>query len=763
MKTKAILIITQKEIKKFFDHFNGYLLVLLFLSLNYFFFLKVFFLNSELSLRSLFYNLSWILPVFVASLSMGAFAHEKDKSTLEYLMTKPIKIGDLILGKIFGISSVAVIAVLLTLPLAFLMSMFGVLDFGEIFSSYLGVIIFVLATVSLGVGISSFFNDQIIAFILTSVVLLFLNLFGSDFTIINLPVNLANFISKLGIFSHYDSFIRGIIRLEDLFYFIILFVIGFLMARINLAKVRLNISQFLILVRNLTTKVSLWFLAIFIVVLMNTFWLKINNLKLDLTYSQKYSLSKITKDILSQGDNIKITAYLSDGIPTQYQSLVKELKYILTDYQSASKGKLEVIYIDPAGKEQELQKEGVNKANFSIMENDNFQQKSGYLSLVLENKTKLTKQPLNLASGISDNLDYTLTKIIYKLKNNAKIKVAFASGEALEKDFLTSYNIFSGLLKEDFELIKVALPIQAEEITGTKTSKTEKVELPSLNEYKILILANPKKEYTVEAQDSIKQFYENGGGILYLADGMEINSQFNLALANSNKSGQLFSDYGVTVKQGLLEDYQHNVVVNMDDGSGNGFLVNYAFWLINQSVFDKKKFNFLPDTLVMPWASSLDLVGESWQKLYQTSDSTLFKEATSSMSLEPRDKKTVNLQKSQSYVTSAILENSKGGKLAVIANSSLFEDQFMGNRLNPQNLLFGLGLFEKLGDSANISTIKARSLSTSRFLIEADQEVQKDFFRFGSFGFSVGVLAIIGYWRWWRVKNLANIFSDLDL
>lgn len=760
MKINKIYPIIKKELKKTFDRFGGYILISIFLLLNYFFFLKTFFLNSELSLRGLFYNLSWILPVFVSALTMSSFSQEKDKSTIEYLLDKPIKIRDLVLGKILGVSKVASISVLLTLPLVFFMTMFGSVDFGEIFSSYLGAIVYILATASLGVAISSFFKDQILSFITTSVVLLFLNLLGTEFAQINLSLNLANFLATLGIFSHYDSFIRGVVRLGDLFYFIGMFLIGYVIAQININKIRFNNKLFAKYLRNIFLKTIGIVVAVIAILFLNKFVFKIEGLKFDLTANKRYSLSEVSKKILSQGDKIKITAYLSNDVPSQYQSLVRELKYILSDYQSASQGLLEVNYLSPSGNEKKMQEAGIQKMNFSIIGDDNFQQKTGYLGLVIENEDKLTKEPLNLGGNIDDNLDYVLTKIIAKLKNNKKTKVAYVSGDGLEKNFNTDYQAFSQLLKDEYDLMKVELPVIADE---EETQEDEENELPDLSQYKMLIIAGLKKQYTVEAKDLIKNFYENGGSVLYLSDGMQINGQFNLAVANEDGAGRLFEDYGVVVDQGLLKDYQNALVVNLNDESGNSFLTKYPYWLVAEKVKSDEDQDFLPETIVLPWASKLSLIGEGWRELYQTSSLTKFQEATSSMTLDVADSEKINLGEGQKYTPAAMLENDKGGKLVVIANTGVFEDQFVSNPMNPQNLIFGLGLFENMSDSLNLSSIKARSLAANRFMLKPGQEYLKGVFRYGSVGMSFGILIIIGICRWQRVKNLSKRISDLDL
>src|SRR3989344_1404595 len=125
MNLSKIQEITTKELKSYFDHAQGYLLLSILLAVLYFLFLRTFFIIGTASIRNLFQLLPWILTIFVPALTMSSIASEKDKQTLEYLITQPITPKDIINGKIFGAWIFSSIGILLTLPLAFLISTIG--------------------------------------------------------------------------------------------------------------------------------------------------------------------------------------------------------------------------------------------------------------------------------------------------------------------------------------------------------------------------------------------------------------------------------------------------------------------------------------------------------------------------------------------------------------------------------------------------------------------------------------------------------------
>ena len=236
ISTKTILEIAKKELRYFFDQPTGYLLLGVFTGLLYYFFLKTFFIDRFVSLRQLFQWLPWFLTVLVPAVTMSSFAKENEVQTIEYILTKPIKKVELIIGKVLGASAFVFFGILLTTPLLVVLPRLGTLDYGEALTSYLGSLIFILATVSIGVAVSSFCKNQITAFIFAVLIIFGLNIISSGLFTLNLPINLANFLGSISLIDHFRSIIRGVLLLEDLGYFLILIMVSYLLTYLNLAN-----------------------------------------------------------------------------------------------------------------------------------------------------------------------------------------------------------------------------------------------------------------------------------------------------------------------------------------------------------------------------------------------------------------------------------------------------------------------------------------------------------------------------------------------
>lgn len=230
---KAILL---REIKSFFGSPVGYLVVAIFLLLNGLF-LWVFdgefnILDSGFADLSPFFTLApWILIFLIPAVTMRSFADERKQGTLELLLTKPLGIWQITLGKFLGSLLLIVIAILPTLVYVWVLSGLGMpegnVDLGSTMGSYFGLLFLVAAYVSIGIFTSALTDNQIVAFML-AVLGCFFFYFAFEALATQLP-SAQDAVAWMGMDSHFKSMGRGVIDTRDLLYFIsfaVLFLSG---------------------------------------------------------------------------------------------------------------------------------------------------------------------------------------------------------------------------------------------------------------------------------------------------------------------------------------------------------------------------------------------------------------------------------------------------------------------------------------------------------------------------------------------------------
>jgi ABC-2 type transport system permease protein len=133
------------------------------------------------------------------------------------LLTMPVTIRDVILGKFFA--SVALVAAMMIPTLAYplTVSLMGQLDWGPVAGGYLGAILLGAAFCAVGLFASALTRNQIIAFIVGLAICFTLTLI--DKMLYFLPRSLLGVFAYLGADYHFQNIAKGIIDTRDILYF----------------------------------------------------------------------------------------------------------------------------------------------------------------------------------------------------------------------------------------------------------------------------------------------------------------------------------------------------------------------------------------------------------------------------------------------------------------------------------------------------------------------------------------------------------------
>ncbi len=747
MKIRNILELSIKDLKSLLDHISGYILITVFLSVLYFFFLRAFFVVGIASLRQMFTLIPWIMIVFVPAITMGAFAQEKDKQTIEYLITKPISTFELIFGKMLSGIIFLMVSVLLTLPLAFFVNNLGKLDWGEVFAGYLAILLLITALVSIGVMISSFFKNQITAFLVSAVVILILMLANSQFISINLPVNIANLIAQFSLIDHFNSIARGVLQIQDIVYFTIILVISTAITYINIAKIQLSNTKSIVRVALLSIGIALILGSI---ILYST---SFATARIDLTTSNKYTLTDVTKEVLNKNGKIKIEVYASENMPQQFQVVYDELKNTLSDYDKLGGGNLTVEYKTPDD-EQKLKDLGIQPVQFNVIGNDEYQVKQGYLGLVVRNEDNDKQEVIPFVQDVN-TIEYDLTSLINKVKTDEKPVIGIAQGNG-EHSIYSDYTGFKQMLETTYTVESVALGTKPNEAddqeNSNKKDKNEEEKEPDydLSKYSVLIITAPKGQYSDKAKENIKNYIDQGGSVVYLPETTEINQQLLTATSDEEK-GKLLESYGIKVNPDMVYDLDSHENVTVRQGL---FVVQqpYPLW-IHAMKSKSAPIPTLPDGVAVPWTSSLEInddVKDKWNVLYETSDAG---GKTTDLSI---DLKRSYENKDLGVLPLMVMEKTdQGGYLVVAGTGRIFTDEVLQG--SPTNAVLGMALMEHISQSINLSQIQAKSVIDNTFYNVSPKD--KGMVKFMAPVMSILLLGLIGVQRIVRKKRLVKRLS----
>lgn len=228
---KNVGIIFEREFKSYFATPIAYVFIVIFLILSgaLTFYMGNFFEREQADLLPFFSFHPWLYLFLVPAVSMKLWAEERKSGTIELILTLPIKTSEAVLGKFFAAWAFISISLLLTFPMWITVNYLGNPDNGIIFSAYLGSLLMAGGFLAIGSCVSSFTQNQVIAFILSVVVCFVFLMSGTnlvlDFFSMFLYQSLVDIISSLSILSHFSSLSKGIIDIRDLIYYVALILL----------------------------------------------------------------------------------------------------------------------------------------------------------------------------------------------------------------------------------------------------------------------------------------------------------------------------------------------------------------------------------------------------------------------------------------------------------------------------------------------------------------------------------------------------------
>ena len=226
-----IKAIMKRELGGYFTSPIAYVFLVIFLLLTGFFTFTVgnFFERGEASLVSFFTWHPWLYLFLVPAVGMRLWSEERRLGTLELLLTMPITAWQAIVAKFLASWLFLGLALALTFPVVITVNWLGDPDNGVIFAGYVGSLLLAGAYLAISCLTSAMTRNQVISFILSVMICLFLILAGYT-PVTDLLTRFANpvvvqTIAAFSVMTHFESFQRGVIDTRDVVYFAS--VIGF--------------------------------------------------------------------------------------------------------------------------------------------------------------------------------------------------------------------------------------------------------------------------------------------------------------------------------------------------------------------------------------------------------------------------------------------------------------------------------------------------------------------------------------------------------
>jgi ABC-2 type transport system permease protein len=170
-----------------------------------------------------------ILVFLIPLLTMRIIAEEKRRGTFELLITSPVSVNEIVCGKF--LSLVVVIGAMLVITLLFplLLIAYGNPEVPPIISGFVGLFLCAVAFASIGMAVSSFTENQVVAGVSSMVVLLLLYVIQAPAEAVGSKS--AEILRYLSPIEQAQLFFTGVISLRAVAYFVSLILIGLFVSR----------------------------------------------------------------------------------------------------------------------------------------------------------------------------------------------------------------------------------------------------------------------------------------------------------------------------------------------------------------------------------------------------------------------------------------------------------------------------------------------------------------------------------------------------
>ena len=545
-----------RELRSYFDQATAYILLVVFLVANFFFFFRTVLATGEAGLRPMFDLLPWLLLFFVPAVTMRSIAEERASGTIELVLAQPIREVEYLLGKFLGNLGFLAVALAGTVPAWFALDAGGEPFVGPAVAQYCGALLMSAAFVAIGLWASATTRNQITAFILAIATIFALVALTLPVVLIGLPPSLSAAAQRLGVLTHYQNLTRGVIDLRDVVYFVSLTAVFLGFAYLVLQRTRRNATT-----RGFRTLQAGIAGLTAIAVLANLLGGYIRG-RLDLTPGGAYTLAEPTRRTLAGlEDLVTIRFFASDDLPVQAERVRRDMEDLLADVSAAGGDDVRLLHRTPEGENdaaREAEELGVLPVEFNTLGQGELQVRVGYLGLALEYADASHVIPFVRQA---DDLEYRITSAILSMVDPNRQVVGLAAGLGGPPQDPEGGAAEGGLLGFAQHLSE-AYTITTVDLAADGT--------PSIpDSVTVMVVAGPEEEIGETAAAEVRRFLDRGGNLFLMLQKIAISaSQQFTEPVERPRFDEILAPYGVRVAPGMLVDLRSNLPLQITGSSG---------------------------------------------------------------------------------------------------------------------------------------------------------------------------------------------------
>lgn len=526
-----MIAIFKKEFMSYLHGVTGWLFMALTV---YFFAMYSSVYNFAYGTPYIAYSFDAILILFfitIPLLSMRIMADERRQRTDQLLITAPISVGKIVLGKYLAMAAVFVMPLLLFSALPFFLSSYGTVPMAENFVAILAFALYGLAAIAVGLFLSSLTENVVIAAVLTFIVLFLTYMMQGIESLISTTGNIVTrVLSVFDFYTHYSGMISSVsdvagnsrlttvFDLTSIVYFLSIIILMLFLTTQSIQKRRYTMSVKNFAMGAYSSIATVVVIAFSVGVNFAVGMLPSRFTSIDVTTNKLYGITDQTRELvtgLEQGVNIYVYA--------AQESADSVLAQTLERYQELSKH-IKVTYIDP-----------LQDPNFADKyTNDSISQNS----IIIE--TDKRSKVIDYYELYETQIDYTtysqsvtgydgegqLTSAISYCISDDMPKIYFIAGH-------NEYTFDNGFITA----------IEKENIDYETISLMEYDAVPE--DAQCVIIHAPENDFSSDDADKVIAYLNNGGMVIMTTEYVQ-EEQSNYE--------RILSEFGMTLQRGMIAE-----------------------------------------------------------------------------------------------------------------------------------------------------------------------------------------------------------------
>lgn len=509
--------IYKKELQSYFHSFLGPLFIGAFLLL-----LGIYFAVYDLFMGYPYigYALSSVTFLFLIAipvLCMKILAEERHQKTDQLILTSPVSVTGIVLGKFLALATIFAIPVGLVSLYPVVMSFFGTVDIGKSYLAVFGFLLYGLASIAVCVFISSLTESQVIAAVVSFGVLFFCYIVNGLCSMISSTGNLfTRFLSVFDMSERFSNLLNGSFHLTSVLYYLSVIVLALILTVQSIQKRRYQLSRKTLSLGTYSSSVVVLSLAVIVVLNLLVAQLPEKYTVFDVTSDQLYSLTTETKEI-ADGITDDIQIYVLANEDNADTTLDETLK----KYEGLN-SHIKVSYVDPAVNPKFYLQytDGSVSSNSLIVE-------SGKRSRVIDYS--------DIYEYSYDYTNYTQSVTGYDGEGQLTSALAYVTSDEMPKIYL-----LEGHGESSFDST-FSNAIEKENLDYETINLMDYDEVPE--DASCVVINAPTSDFSTDDTEKMLSYMEKGGDIFF------VSCYTGEAHENIDR---LLDYYGVNVKEGLI-------------------------------------------------------------------------------------------------------------------------------------------------------------------------------------------------------------------